>query len=154
MARIALSTAGITLGWCAETTAGTKPATGYKLIPGVKETPDMNPEPNMLDATPLSETEWLRNIPGLKDPGGAFGFVMNLTPASKAAWEAAVTAYATAVAGDKDIWWEVKIPNLASFYFAGEPIPLGLDSQSVDSVLSTTARIAVHAGGDFGESST
>ena len=38
---IAITTAGITVGYAVETTAKTRPTTGYKLIPDLKEIPDM-----------------------------------------------------------------------------------------------------------------
>ena len=40
-----ISTAGVSLKYCVETTAGTRPTASYTGISGIKETPDFNPEP-------------------------------------------------------------------------------------------------------------
>ena len=55
-----LSTAGVTVQYCVETTAGTKPTSGYTAIPNIKAIPDLNPEPSSLEVTDLSDTEWKR----------------------------------------------------------------------------------------------
>ena len=66
---IALSTAGVTVGYATETTAGTRPTTGFKLIPDIKEVPEMNPEPESLETTTLAATEFKTYTEGLKDLG-------------------------------------------------------------------------------------
>ena len=55
-----LSTAGVSVQYCVETTAGTKPTTGFTVIPNIKSIPDLNPEPSSLEVTDLSDTEWKR----------------------------------------------------------------------------------------------
>ena len=55
---IALSTAGVTIGYATETTVGTRPTTGYTVIPDIKEIPEMNPEPETLETTTLAATEY------------------------------------------------------------------------------------------------
>ncbi len=55
-----LSTAGVLLKYACETTAGTRPTTGYTQIPNIKSIPDFNPEPESLEVTDLSDTEWRR----------------------------------------------------------------------------------------------
>lgn len=55
---IELSTAGILVKWAVETTAGTMPTTGYSVLKGVKSLGEMNPEPETLEVTDLSDTEW------------------------------------------------------------------------------------------------
>ena len=87
-----ISTAGVALKYAVETTAGTRPTTGYTAIPNIKETPDFNPEPSTLEVTDLSDLVWKRYIAGLKDPGGALSFTANLTSAFKTAWETLVSA--------------------------------------------------------------
>lgn len=53
----AVSTAGMLVKYAAETTAGTRPTTGYTTIPGVKAIPAIFNDPNMLQSTPLSATK-------------------------------------------------------------------------------------------------
>lgn len=130
-----ISTAGILLKYTAG--AGTTPpANGFTTIPNIKAIPEFNPEPSTLDVTDLSDTEWMRYIPGLKDVGGAIAFSANFTSAFKTAWEAVVSAYETAQSQTpiQNLWFEVMVPNFGSFYFAGMPSELGLPASEVDAV--------------------
>lgn len=135
------STAGVKVLYAVEATAGTRPTTNYTAIPGIKSTPDFNPAPNTLQVTDLSDTEYHRYIPALKDIGGASAFTANLTSEFKTAWEALVTASDTARASGKATWFEIKIPNFDSFYFAGIPTPLGVSAFEVDSVAEVDAYV-------------
>lgn len=142
---IDLSTAGVTVQYAAETTAGTKPTTGYTKIPGIKAIPDLNPEPSGLDTTTLEAEEWKTYIQGLKDPGGAIQFTANNTEEFQTAWTTLVEAYNTAIAADKEVWFAVVIPSLTkSFYFSGKPSDLGLSAIEVDAVLEIQPYITPH----------
>lgn len=145
-----ISTAGIELRYKDATTPGTKPATTTKwtAIPNVKAIPEFNPEPATLECTDLADTVWKRYIPGLKDPGGAIGITANFTSAFKTAWETVVT-----LAGTKEIWWEVAIPGMDSFYFSGEPSALGFNGAEVDSVLEEVAYITPNSVSGFASAS-
>lgn len=146
MARIDLSTAGVTVRYAVEATAGTRPTTGYTAIPGIKSIPDLNPEPSSLETTTLDETEWKTYIPGLKDPGGALAFGANNTEEFHDAWGAFVSAATTAKESGKATWIAIVIPGLSkAFYFAGEPSPLGLSAIEVDSVLEIEGYISPSA---------
>ncbi len=139
---IAMSTAGITLGYAVETTAGTRPTTGYKIIPDLKEIPEMNPEPETLESTTLSETEYKTYIEGLKDLGGALSFLANFTTELEEAWGDLVTAYETAKASGKSIWFEVKHPQLEkSVFFTGQPAKMGMPGATVGSIYETNVFI-------------
>lgn len=140
--RIDLSTAGVTLSYVAETTAGTRPTTGYVQLKGVKEIPEMNPAPDTLETTTLDETEYKTYIDGLKDLGGALGFTFNLTQEFVTDWETCVSAYDTAETNNKNMWFCVSIPGIAkALFFQGKPSPLGLPGISVNAVLEVTAYI-------------
>ncbi len=136
-----ISTAGVSLKYCVETTAGTRPTASYTAITGIKETPDFNPEPSNLEVTDLSDTVWKRYIAGLKDPGGALSFTANLTSAFKTAWEGLVTAYTTGISSSKATWFEINVPTIGSFYFSGIPDTLGINSMSVDAVAEITVYV-------------
>ena len=139
---IALNTAGVTFGYAVETTAKTRPITGYKLIPDVKEIPEMNPEPETLETTVLSETEYKTYIEGLKDFGGALSFLANYTTELETAWAELVEAYKTAKADGKAVWFEVKHPGIdKSVFFTGQPSAMGLPAMSVNAVLETNLYI-------------
>lgn len=136
-----ISTAGVALKYAVETTAGTRPTTGYTAIPNIKETPDFNPEPSTLEVTDLSDLVWKRYITGLKDPGGALSFIANLTSAFKTAWETLVSTYTTALASSKATWFEIVVPTVGSFYFSGIPSELGINGMSVDEVAETSVYV-------------
>ena len=139
---IRLSTAGVKVGYVVEETAGTKPTTGVIEIPEIKEIPEMNPEPSTLDTTTLKETEYKTSIPGLKDLGGALGFLANLTEDFKNAWEEMVTAYETAKTAGKNTWFVIQHPSLTeAVMFTGAPSALGLPGMSVDAVLEATVYV-------------
>ena len=139
---IAISTAGVTFGYAVESTKGTRPTTGYILIPDIKEIPEMNPEPETLESTTLAETEFKTYIEGLKDLGGALSFLANYTTELETAWAALVTAYKTADGTGKSIWFEVKHPKLdKSVFFTGQPSTMGLPAMAVNNILETNLYI-------------
>lgn len=139
---IAISTAGVTFGYAKETTKGTRPETGYKLIPDIKEIPEMNPEPETLETTVLSETEYKTYIEGLKDLGGALSFLANYTTDLETAWGSLVDEYETAAEAGLSIWFEVKHPKLEkSVFFTGQPSAMGLPAMAVGNVLETNLYI-------------
>lgn len=139
---IALSTAGVTVGYAVESTAGERPTTGYTKIPDIKEVPEMNPEPETLESTTLEETEYKTYIEGLKDLGGALSFLANFTTELETAWSALVSAYTTAKDSGKSTWFEVKHPKLEkSVFFTGQPSAMGLPSMGVNSILETNLYI-------------
>ena len=136
-----LSTAGVLLKYCAATSGTTRPTAGYTPIPSIKSIPDFNPEPESLEVTDLSDTTWRRYIAGLRDPGGALAFTANLTTAFKSAWETLCSAYSTAAAAGKSMWFEIYVPSFGSFYFAGIPTELGMSAMDVNAVLEVDAYI-------------
>ena len=139
---IAISTAGVTFGYAVETSKGVRPTTGYTLIPDVKEIPEMNPEPETLDTTVLSETEFKTYIEGLKDLGGALSFLANYTTELETVWSDLIEAYKAAIAEDKATWFEVKHPKLdKSVFFTGQPSAMGLPAMAVGNVLETNLYI-------------
>ena len=139
---IAISTAGVTFGYAVETSAGTRPTTGYTLIPDIKEIPEMNPEPETLESTTLSETEFKTYIEGLKDLGGALSFLANYTTELEDVWDALVTAYKSAADENKAVWFEVKHPKLEkSVCFTGQPSAMGLPAMAVNNILETNLYI-------------
>ena len=84
----AVSTAGMNVKWCVESTAGTKPSTGFTVIPGCKAIPEMFNDPNTLQTTPLSATQNHTYIKGLGDTGGSVAITVNDYAAFRTAWAA------------------------------------------------------------------
>ena len=139
----AVSTAGMLLNYCVETSAGTRPSSGYTSIPGCKAIPAIFNDPNTLQSTPLSAKKNHTYIEGLNDSGGSVQVTVNDYAAFRTAWEACLTAYA-GLTGGKRMWFEVAYQagsGLDSFYFPGKPLPLGFGGAEVDSVLENNANI-------------
>jgi len=139
----AVSTAGMILRYCVESSAGSRPTSGYTPIPGCKAIPALFNDPNTLQSTPLSATKNHTYIEGLGDSGGAIAITVNDYDAFRTAWNACVTAYGN-LSGGKEMWFEIAYPlgsNLDSFFFPGKPLPLGFGGADVDSVLENNANI-------------
>lgn len=137
-----VSTAGMQLAYAVEVTAGTRPTTGYKIVPEVKSMPSFNPSPSTIDSTTLAETEYMTYVPGLKDLGGALEYGANLTDDLITFWEECIKAYETADDAGKAMWWCVIHPKLSkATFYKGEPSPLGFNEASVGSMAETTLYI-------------
>ena len=76
-----IASAGCSIRYCVETTAGTRPTTGYTPINNVKTIGALDAQPSTYDVTDLSDLEFKRAIPGLKDIGGDVPLTANLTAA-------------------------------------------------------------------------
>lgn len=150
MAVQAISTAGMLVKYAAETTAGTRPTTGYTELPGVKALPALGDSINTLQTTPLSATKNHTYIPGLADSGGAMQLTVNDAPAFREAYETMYTAYTTAVAAGKGFWLEYAYPSaysMDSFYIPVQLAELGFGGAEVDSVLENMVNVI--PGGDY-----
>lgn len=137
-----VSTAGMYLCYCVESTKGTRPTSGYQIIPEIKSIPSFNPSPNTIDSTTLLETEYMTYVKGLKDLGGALEYGANLTDDLVDFWETLLTAYNTAAAEGKAMWFAVVHPKLAkATFYTGEPAPIGFNEASVGAMAETTLYI-------------
>lgn len=139
-----LSTLGIKLYYAPESAAGTKPTTGFVNIPGIISMPELGAEPELIDVTPLEETEYTRNVPGLKTAGN-FPMTTNINDDFLTTWDTLMTAYETARTAGKSLWFVVVHPKLAkAFWFTGEPVSLPLAEMAVNSAFQTTANVTVN----------
>lgn len=142
---VAYITAGLVLKSVSETTAGARPETGYTQVCRLRSMPDFNDAPNGIEVTELDETEWKQYIQDLRDSGGAKAFHANLTDDLLTKWAALVTAYNTAVAAGKEVWFEISHPKLnKSFFFCGEPAPMGFGGGEVSNALEVDCYITPH----------
>jgi hypothetical protein len=139
-----LSTLGIKLYYAPESDAGTKPTTGFVNIPGIVSMPELGAEPELIDVTPLEETEYTRNVPGLKTAGN-FPMTTNINDDFLTTWGTLMTAYQTAQTAGKSLWFVVVHPKLTkAFWFTGEPVSLPLAEMAVNSAFQTTANVTVN----------
>ena len=125
-----ISTAGIKIKYAVESTAGTRPTTGYlekaagstlNIADYVTGISGLGAEFEQYDVTPLSETSRHRYIKGLQNNDGNISFSCNINPISRTDWNAIVTVYA-ALTGGKGMWWEITLPgDTQSVFFRAEP---------------------------------
>lgn len=139
-----LSTNGIKIYYAPETTAGTKPTTGWVEIPDVVSIPAIGSTPDTIEVTPLSETEYKRYIKGLKDTG-AQQLTGNMTTGFVEGWNTLQTAYDTAKQGGKSIWYAVIHPEFEkAFFFTGEPDDIPLPAAGSNQAWQPTPSIIVN----------
>ena len=140
-----LASDGTQLLYCAETTAGTRPTTGYTEVSDeLKSVPEINSTPEQREVTTFKDAAAGRAtyIPGIKKSNGAAAFKFNNTEDFHTSWAALLTAYDTAVAAGKSMWFAIQIPGLTkAYYIEGAPQALGLDAMDVESVAEITAYI-------------
>lgn len=141
---MAQNTAGISLSYGVEATAGTAPTTWTK-IPGISEIPEIGGSPETYEDTTLDNLEFKTYTDGLKDTGGALGFSANDTPAFRTAVTNLITAQNAAAEEGKATWFKIEIPEPVdeNMKFTGKATPLGFGGASINSVLTTTLYITV-----------
>ena len=147
------NTIGVQLKYAVESSAGTRPTTGYTQIPDIKSTPAIDINPNKLEVTNL-EDEYRRYIDSVKDVGDSFDFTANLTANLKSKWESLVSSAKSAWASQLATWFEIMVPNFGSFYFAGIPTELGVNEMGVDAVIESTLHVVPNDIAGWAESST
>ena len=147
------NTIGIKLKYKCETSAGSRPTSGYAEIPDIKEIPEINMQPSNLDVTNLTDS-YKRYIPGVKDAGNDVALTANLTADLKTKWASCVSAAESAWASGLATWFEVSIPNFDSFYFAGMPSEMGVSSMGVDAVVEAQLHIIPNQIGGWASASS
>lgn len=144
MAVEAISTAGLKVFYAPESTAGTRPTSGYVELVGVKALPALGDSVNTLDTTCLSQTKCHTYIPGLADSGGAIQLTVNDAPAFRAAYDSMYSKYTSAVASGKGFWLEYQYPaaySMSAFYIPVTVAQLGFGGAEVDSVLENQLNV-------------
>lgn len=108
---IPLTTIGVKVSWAVETTAGTRPTTGYKVIHGIYSTPDLNIAPSTVDVTSFDDTVFTRKAPVLKDIPDNMEYGVKYGKQFKKDWDEMCVAYANAKAAGKEMWFCEDIPD-------------------------------------------
>lgn len=136
MANIALTTIGAKVSYVIEATSGIRPTTGYKIIDGMKSTPELNIAPSVGDSTSFANEKYtskvalLREMPDSIEFGAVFGqdFADN--------WMDLYDESELAKEDNKRTWFCIDIKGFdKSFFIVGEPQELGLSSLEVNSVI-------------------
>nr|DAF80305.1 MAG TPA: tail tube protein [Bacteriophage sp.] len=119
MAVAGISTLGVTFGYGAETTAGTKPTT-FTQLTRINTIGGITIDPQTIDASALEDMV-TRSIKGRADTGGTWTVTINLTDETEAEWEALMTTY-KALTGGKRMWFETIFKGLTkSFFVVAQP---------------------------------
>lgn len=147
------NTIGVKLGYKVETSAGTRPTSGYTNIPDLKNIPGVELTPSKLEVTNLTD-KYRRFITGVLDAGDSFDLTANLTASLKTVWASLVSAANTAWQSNKSTWFEISIPNFDSFYFAGIPTEMGFNEMGVDAVAEASLHIIPNQIGGWDTAST
>lgn len=138
---IEVSSIGCKVMYAVESVAGTRPTTGFTLIPNITTAPAFEMTPETLDASDLGD-DVTQYIAGRRDPGGDAAFTANLTADFLTAWETLVSAAETAEAAGKRVWFEYQTPNFAKSYFwSGMPVALGHGGLEQNSVQTIQAHV-------------
>lgn len=139
-----ISTAGISIKYKAEATAGVRPTSGYagkasggtlnidEYVTGIS---GLSADYDSYDVTPLAETRRHRFVKGLQSNDGSISFSCNINPTSRTDWNAIVAEY-QALTGGKGMWFEVTLPgDTMSVYYRCEPCEMGFpDVESAQAV--------------------
>ena len=134
------NTIGVKLGYCVESTAGSRPTASYVNIPDIKTIPGIDLTPSKLEVTNLID-KYRRYITGVLDAGDDINVTANLTASLKSVWASLVAAAGSAWASGKSTWFEISIPGFDSFFFAGIPTEMGFNEMGVDAVAEASLHI-------------
>lgn len=118
-------TVGARVKYAFESTAGTRPTSGYVTLANVTEAPEINLSLETIDVSDIQD-KVSRYVPGRQDPGGEKTFTLNHTEAAIAAWNTLVALAETYKASGKRLWFEYRYPQATkSFFWCGTPRQIG-----------------------------
>jgi hypothetical protein len=142
------------LAYAVETTAGTRPTAGYKIIPEIKSMPSLNEAPNTVDTTTLLDTEYESSAAGLKT-NSVKEYGANLTDEVVDFWEQLLTDYETGLKEGKAMWFATihRYLTKATFY-KGEPSPINFNDSAPNGALETTMYITPNGKVEWGDKPT
>jgi len=144
MADIRLSTLGIKVSYAIESVSGQRPVNGYTHLTMLKEIPSLNVAPNTIDATVLSDSEYIVYVQGLKDLGGALEFNANFTEEFYNQWTEAYETYLLAKKESRRMWLAIDIPDFSkAFFYPVEPAKYDFGGATVNSVLESPIHLTI-----------
>ena len=110
-----LSTLGITFGYGVESNAGTKPAS-FTQLDRINNIGGIAMSVEQIDASALEDYQ-TKYIAGRADTGGTWSVTVNFSDETATQWENLISAYNTAQASGKNLWFEVILPNQSDAFF-------------------------------------
>jgi len=118
-------TVGARVKYAFETTAGTRPTSGYVTLQNVTQAPEVKLSLNTIDVS-NTQDKISRYVPGRQDPGGEKEFTINHTDEGVNEWNTLVALAETKKASKLRLWFEYRYPNSnLSFFFCATPQQLG-----------------------------
>lgn len=147
-------TVGARVKYAFETTAGTRPTSGYVTLANVTEAPEIALSLETIDVSDIQD-KITRYVPGRQDPGGEKQFTLNHTDAAIAAWNTLVAQADTKKDSGLRLWWEYCYPNASnSFYFCGTPKQIGNAGIQGNSASTITGSVVFEELGGWAAHST
>lgn len=110
-----VSTLGVTFGYGVETTAGTKPA-AFTQLNRINAIGGITVTPATIDASAL-EDYVTKTVAGRGDTGGTWTITVNFTEETADEWSDLISAYQTAKAAGKNMWFETIVPGFTDGFF-------------------------------------
>ena len=145
MADIAgLSTLGVKLYYALESTAGTRPTTGYKQLTRINSIGEVNPDRETIDASAL-EDDHTREIPGRTGSPGNLPVVVTRTNATITEWTTLMTEYAARADVDARMWFQIVNPDMtdADFVKAAPPTKIPVPARDQNGLETVTMNLTV-----------
>lgn len=121
MAVAGLSTIGVQLGYAVETTAGTRPTTGYKELTRINSIGGVTVDLEQIDASALID-KTTKNIAG-RGSVGDWSVTVNVTNDTIAEWQGVKDAADEGKTADKGLWFEIIHPQITDGYFVKAELP-------------------------------
>lgn len=132
-----ITTVGASVKYAVETTAGTRPTSGYTTVTDISSAPEISLEPDALDCSNITDLI-TRYTAGRQDPGGNKSFTANHTEAFISAWANLKSLADSGRSTGKATWFEYAYPGASkSFFFSVIPLELGnggIEQNSVDTI--------------------
>ena len=144
MAVAGISTLGITLSWCMESTAGVRPTSGYKLLTRINSLGEVNPDQEVIDASAL-EDDSTKEIPGRASSPGSLSVVVNRTNDTIDEWEDVIEAYWGRSNKNLGMWFQEINPNMdkADFIKAAPPTKIPIPGREQNGLETVTFNLTV-----------
>lgn len=140
MAEYGLTSLGVTVGYGAEETAGTKPAS-LTTLTRINSIGEISIDSEAIDVSAL-EDYVTRYKAGRANPSETIDVVVNVTDETTTAWAGVITAY-EALTGGKGMWLEIIVPGLTKAFWIKFQPPKKLPVPAMDQNANITMSISL-----------
>ncbi len=143
MADYGISTLGVKVGYAQESTAGTRPTTGYTQLTRINSIGEISLDSEAIDASAL-EDYITRYVEGRANASETIEIVINRTNETITEWESLLSAD-SALTGGKATWLEIINPDLtkADFIRVGLPTKLPVPGRDQNGLETMTLNLVV-----------